>query len=56
MEESTIDDNVWQYGGDQLGEVVSKEIFKEIVVLRRKLHERPELAFKESFTSTTGEC
>ena len=49
-----MDAKVWQYGGKQLGEVVSKEAFKEMVVLRRTLHERPELAFKETFTSTTG--
>ena len=40
--------------GAHVGNVVSEDAFKEIVTLRRKLHARPELAFKEMFTSTTG--
>ena len=53
LDEGTVDESVWLHGGEHLGATIDKEVFKEIVLLRRTLHERPELAFNESFTAAT---
>lgn len=53
--DTSIDDSVWKFGTPVLEDIVSKDVFREMVALRRKLHEHPELAFQEVFTSATGE-
>ena len=40
-------DEEWEHGGEVLQDIVSRDMFREVVALRRKLHKRPELAFEE---------
>ena len=46
-----IDAEVYEYGSKSLGHIIPPELFNEIVALRRKLHEMPELAFEERRTA-----
>lgn len=50
VEEASIDAAVWTHSG-ALEPLISRELFKYIVALRRELHEYPELAFEEVKTS-----
>ena len=46
-----IDAEAYEYGAKLLGHIIPVELFNEIVALRRKLHETPELAFEERSTA-----
>lgn len=46
-----IDKEVYEHGAKLLGHIIPAELFGEIVALRRKLHETPELAFQEERTA-----
>ena len=46
-----IHKEVYEYGAKLLGHIIPVELFNEIVALRRKLHEMPELAFEEKSTA-----
>ena len=46
-----IDAEVYEHGAKLLGHIIPPELFNEIVALRRKLHEMPEVAFEERRTA-----
>ena len=46
-----VDKEVYEHGERALGRLIPVELFEEIVALRRKLHETPELAFEEAETA-----
>ena len=46
-----IEAEVYEHGAKVLGHIIPVESFNEIVALRRKLHEMPELAFEEKRTA-----
>ena len=46
-----IDAEVYEHGAKLLGHIIPPELFNEIVALRRKLHEMPDLAFEERRTA-----
>ena len=51
MKMEGIDAEVYEHGAKLLGHIIPPELFNEIVALRRKLHELPELAFEERSTA-----
>ena len=51
MKMEGIDAEVYEHGTKSLGHIIPPELFNEIVALRRKLHEMPELAFEERRTA-----
>ena len=53
FDEASVDESVWRFGGRSLASTVPRSVFEEVVQLRRRLHERPELAFQETFTAST---
>ena len=53
FDEGSVDESVWRFGGRSLASTVPRSVFEEVVQLRRRLHERPELAFQETFTAST---
>lgn len=51
MKDTSVDDAVWKFGAEHLSSRVSPDVFREMVVLRRRFHEFPELAHQELQTA-----
>eukprot|EP00928_Gymnodinium_smaydae_P027929 TRINITY_DN21440_c0_g1_i1.p1 TRINITY_DN21440_c0_g1~~TRINITY_DN21440_c0_g1_i1.p1 ORF type:complete len:566 (+),score=70.16 TRINITY_DN21440_c0_g1_i1:100-1698(+) len=51
FDDSSVDQEVWEHGTKMLADTVSVDDFREMVALRRQLHEIPELAFNEVKTA-----